>query len=364
MGNARIRVSLLGLLLVIFGASAAVAQDMQQRVINVFEAAAPAVVHITVRGTAEDVFMRAVPTEGAGSGFLYDLEGHIVTNYHVIEGATSITVAFDQVECCAAEVVGLDPSTDLAVIQIARRDLPQPLPLGDSDALRVGQFVVAIGNPFGLEQTMTFGIISALERVIQSPDGRFVGGAIQTDAAINPGNSGGPLLNLDGQVVGVNSQIISPSQASAGIGFAVSSKTVARIVPDLIAFGRFAHPYLGISGFGLTPELVQLFLEAGAELPLDRGILIAEVVEEGPAQSAGLKGAQDTVEILGFDFPVGGDVLLAVNGVAVDSIVGLTLYLEEETRPGDTVRLTVLRDGEEMSYTAVIGERPRTDEMP
>jgi len=186
--------------------------------------------------------MQPIPTEGSGSGFLIDAAGHIVTNYHVVAGADLVTVAFAGVQCCEAQVVGTDSSTDLAVLRVKRSDLPIPLELADSDGLRIGQFVVAIGNPFGLEQTLTLGVISALGRVIQSPDDRFIDEAIQTDAAINPGNPGGPLLDLDGKVIGVNSQIISPSRASAGIGFAVSSNTVRRVVPELIATGRDPHP--------------------------------------------------------------------------------------------------------------------------
>ena len=192
-----LRFILAGLMAVVLGtAGAAQVAALQDAVIGVFEEASPAVVHIAVRGTTENLFMQPVPVEGSGSGFLYDGAGHIVTNYHVIEGAEEITVSFDRVECCSAEIIGLDPSTDLAVIRVDSQDLPEPLPLADSDELQVGQFVVAIGNPFGLEQAMTFGIISALGRVIQSPDGRFVGEAIQTDAPVNPGNSGGPLLDL------------------------------------------------------------------------------------------------------------------------------------------------------------------------
>ena len=230
----------------------------QDQLIAVFESASPAVVHIRVRGTTEDMFMRPVPVEGAGSGFLVDRNGHIVTNYHVIEGAEEIRVAFGAVDCCPAEIVGIDPSTDLAVIRVFREDLPEPLEPADSHQVQVGQLVVAIGNPFGLDQTMTFGIVSALQRIIRSPDGRFVGEVIQTDAAINPGNSGGPLLDLDGRVIGVTSQIISPIRAFAGVAFAISSNTVSRVVPALISQGRYPHPYLGISGISLTPALVEL----------------------------------------------------------------------------------------------------------
>jgi len=331
---------------------------LEDRLISVYESIAPAVVHITVRGTTEDVFMRPVPTAGSGSGFLFDTLGHIVTNYHVIADADAITVAFDGIQCCPAVLVGIDPSTDLAVIRVDRPSLPTPLPLGDSDALRVGQFVLAVGNPFGLQQTATFGIISALGRVIQSPDGRFIGEAIQTDASINPGNSGGPLLDLEGHVIGVTSQIISPVEASAGIGFAVSSNTVARVVPQLISQGRFPHPYLGIVGFDLSPERVQLFREVGVELPLDSGILVLAVDENGPADLGGLRGADRTIPLGSLEFPAGGDVILEVNGIAFGTMVELLLYIDSEVVIGERVDLLVLRNGVTLLLQVVIGERP------
>ena len=332
--------------------------ELQDAVTGVFESAAPAVVHIAVKGTAEDFMMRPVPVEGSGSGFLVDSEGHIVTNFHVVEGADEITVSFDQVECCSAEVIGLDPSTDLAVIKVAREDLPQPLALADSDTLRVGQFVVAIGNPFGLKQAMTFGIISALGRVIQSPDGRFVGQAIQTDAPINPGNSGGPLLNLEGRVIGVNSQIISPVRGSSGVGFAIPANTVSRVVAALIAEGRYPHPYLGVSGYGLSPELIQLFRENDTELPLDRGVMVAIVDPDGPAAQAGIVAASDEIDVGGYDVPVGGDTIVAINGVDVGAMLEIILYLDLNAQAGDDVVLTVLRDDVPIDITVRLGERP------
>lgn len=332
--------------------------ELQQAIVDVFNSAASAVVHITVRGTAEDFMMQPVPVEGSGSGFLYDCSGNIVTNFHVVEGAEEITVSFDRVECCSATIVGLDPSTDLAVIRIAEQDLAVPLQLADSDEVQVGQFVVAIGNPFGLEQAMTFGIVSALGRVIQSPDGRFVGEAIQTDAPINPGNSGGPLLDLEGRVIGVNSQIISPVRGSSGIGFAIPSNTVVRIADELIANGRYPHPYLGLNGYGLTPELIQLFRENDATLPMERGLMVTRVVAEGPAMVAGIQAAQMVLEVGAFDVPVGGDIIVSIDGVAVESMLDVVLYLDLETSVGDTVVLGILRDGESLNVPVILGERP------
>ena len=350
--------AVIGLVAVLSVAGMGQVIELQQAVVDVFSLAAPAVVHITVRGTAEDFMMQPIPVEGTGSGFLYDPDGNIVTNFHVVEGAEEITVSFDRVECCPATVVGLDPSTDLAVIRVRPEDLPNPLELADSDAIHVGQFVVAIGNPFGLEQAMTFGIVSALGRVIQSPDGRFVGEAIQTDAPINPGNSGGPLLDLEGRVIGVNSQIISPVRGSTGIGFAIPSNTVVRIADALIANGRYPHPYLGLNGYGLTPELIQLFRENDATLPLERGLMVTRVVAEGPAMVAGIQAAQMVLEVGGFDVPVGGDIIVSIDGVAVESMLDVVLYLDLETSVGDTVVLEVLRDGESLNVPLILGERP------
>lgn len=217
--------------------------------------------NITNRNYAYDWYVRPVRQEGGGSGFVYDSGGHIVTNYHVVENAEELLVTLSGGQVYEAEIVGTDPTNDLAVLRIdAGADLPEALILDDSDKLRVGQFVLAIGNPFGLGQTLTTGVISALGRVIQSPeDNSFIGEAIQTDAAINPGNSGGPMLDLKGHVIGVNSQIISPSGASAGVGFAVSANTVQRVVPELIARGHYLHPWLGAQMLSLTSSVLSLY---------------------------------------------------------------------------------------------------------
>ncbi len=334
---------------------------LQASIIDVFETASPAVVHISVRGTTENALMQPVPVEGSGSGFLIDDQGHIVTNFHVVENADEITVSFDRVECCTARTIGLDASTDLAVIKVDTSDLPEPLQFADSDLLRVGQFVVAIGNPFGLEQTMTFGIISALERTIQSPDGRFVGQAIQTDATINPGNSGGPLLDFNGDVVGVNSQIISPVRGSSGVGFAIPANMVQRVAAALISDGQYSHPYVGIAGYGLSPELIQLFRRNDAELPFEDGILLTFVDSNSPAALAGLRAADSEIRVGGFDIPVGGDIILAIDGQIVRSMVDLILYLDLNRQVGDTVLLTILRDEETFETSLTLAARPDSD---
>jgi len=333
---------------------------LEDQVVAVYDSAGPAVVNISTIVIAYDFFMRPVPQEGGtGSGFLYDNEGHIVTNYHVVENAEELSVTLADGEVYPAEIVGVDPSNDLAVVRIDADDLPEPIGLGESDDLRVGEFVVAIGNPFGLERTLTVGVISSLGRVIQSPDGRFIGEAIQTDAAINPGNSGGPLLDLEGRVIGVNSQIISPSRASAGIGFAVPVNTVKRVVPQLIAQGRYAHPWLGVQPLGLTPERAQAFREAGMDVPVDEGLLMIEIVSGGPADRAGIRGGDRIVQLGNVRLALGGDIITAINGEAVDNLQELTVYLETQTQVGDTVEVTIVRDGVEQNVQVTLAERPQ-----
>jgi S1-C subfamily serine protease len=293
---------------------------------------------------------------------VYDKEGHIVTNYHVIENAEELLVTLASGQVYEARLIGADPANDLAVIGIdAGENLPEPMVLGDSDKLRVGQFVVAIGNPFGLEQTLTTGVISALGRVIQSPeDNRFIGEAIQTDAAINPGNSGGPLLDLRGRVIGVNSQIISPSRASAGIGFAVSANTVQRVAPELISRGYYPHPWLGAQMLPLTPVIAKVFREAGMNVPVDRGLLVIENFKGAPADKAGIQGGSRLVRIGQHRIPLDGDIIIAIDGEPVNSFEELTVYLETETTVGDTVELTIIRDGREQTVPVTLEERPQS----
>jgi len=334
------------------------ANALEAQVVAVYDQAGPAVVNITSRAIAYDFFMQPVPQEGTGSGFLYDAEGHIVTNYHVVADAESVSVALVTGEVYPATIVGTDPSNDLAVLHIEAENLPTPIPLGVSDQLRVGQFVVAIGSPFRQAGTLTVGVISALGRVIESPDGRFIGEAIQTDAAINPGNSGGPLLDLRGQVIGVNSQIISPSQASAGIGFAVSANTVRRVVSQLITQGRYPHPWLGVSVVPFDPQGAPILREAGMEVPVDEGLLVIEVVPGSSAAQAGIRGSDRMVRIGNARVPLGGDIITALNGEPIADFQELTVYLETKTQVGDSVEVTLIRDGREMTVTVTLAERP------
>jgi S1-C subfamily serine protease len=335
----------------------ALANALEAQVVAVYELAGPAVVNITSRSYVFDFFMNPVPQEGSGSGFIYDTQGHIVTNYHVIENAEELSVTLANGEVYPAEIVGQDPSNDLAVIRIQAESLPQPVVLSDSDALLVGQFVVAIGNPFGQTGTLTVGVISALGRIIESPDGRFIGEAIQTDAAINPGNSGGPLLDLEGRVIGVNSQIISPSRASAGIGFAVPANTVRRVVPQLISQGRYAHPWMGIGPASLTPERAQVLRQAGMDISVEEGLIVLEVTPGGPSDQAGIQGPDQVVSLGNSRVPVGMDIILAIDGQPLTDFQELTVYLETETQVGDTIEVTLIRDGEERTVQVMLAER-------
>lgn len=326
--------------------------DAQETVVSyIYQNAGPSVVHITSRTQVWDFWRGVVPQEGTGSGFLYDAQGHIVTNNHVIEDAQEIEVVLADGTVLPAEVVGTDAYYDLAVLRVDPTQVrAAPLPLGNADSLRVGQLVLAIGNPFGLDRTLTTGVISALDRTIESESGSLIGNVIQTDAAINPGNSGGPLLNSRGEVIGVNTAIQSPSGGSVGIGFAVPISAVQRVVPDLIAYGRYRHPSLRVQVRELGYEV-----RPAADGP-QRGLLIVALDPNGPAGQAGLQAAE--VRRQGFRTVfVGGDIILAINGEPVHTRDDLTLYLEKHTLPGDTVTLTVSNiSGETREVTVIVGE--------
>jgi len=334
---------------------------LEHQIIGVYDSAGMGVVNITNRSYAYDFFMRAVPQEGTGSGIVYDKEGHIITNYHVIEDASELLVTLADETTVTAEVVGADPSNDLAVLKIdVAPELLHPVPLGESDNLRVGQFVVAIGNPFGFERTLTVGVVSALGRVIESPDDRFIGEIIQTDAAINPGNSGGPLLDLSGQVVGVNTAIFSPSQTSAGIGFAVPVDTVERVVPELIARGYYPHPWLGLSYvWNLSADRAQILRELGMDVPVEQGLLLLEIAPDSPAATADLRGGQEQVRLGRTILLIGGDILTAIDGEPIATGRDLLRFLDTRTVVGQTVQVTVWRDGQEMTIPVLLEEQPQ-----
>jgi len=333
---------------------------VEQVVIHVYEEVGPAVVNITSRTYTYDFFLNLVPQEGTGSGFIYDKEGHIVTNYHVVEGAREIEVALADGSKVVGRVVGADPSNDLAVISISVSPAKlHPVTLGDLSSLRVGQRVIAIGNPFGLERTLTTGVISSLGRIIQSPDNRFIGEIIQTDAAINPGNSGGPLLDSRGRVIGVNTQILSPSQANAGIGFAIPVNTVQRVVPELIATGHYRHPWLGVEMFDITPEEARALRQANLPMPVDQGVLVVGVYPKGPAAQAGLRGGTQQVRMGNLILPLGGDIIIGIDGIPITSRKDLTVYLESKTKVGQKVQLEVQQGNQKRMVSVTLGERPR-----
>ncbi len=341
----------------------AATNDLEATLTRIYRESAPGVVSIRVYGPDS----RGDFPDGQGSGFVYDKEGHIVTNFHVVQGAEKLEVTFADGTKVWAQVVGTDPGGDLAVIKVdVPADRLHPLPLGDSDQLQVGDIVVAIGNPFGLDQTMTWGVVSALGRSLRSlqqaggQGGYFaMGDVIQTDAAINPGNSGGPLLNLRGEVVGVNQSIrtggvVVGEPTNAGIGFAVSSNLVRQVVPVLITQGRYDYPYLGISALDDLP----LTAIERLNLPQSWGVYVVEVVPGSPAARAGIRGAQTPADGDAHIVPPGGDLIVAIDGQPVRHFGDLIGYLTTKIKPGDTVTLTVLRDGERLDIPVTVSERP------
>lgn len=323
----------------------------EQLITNLYERVGPSVVHITSRIVTMDFFFGPTAAEGTGSGFVYDTAGHIVTNYHVVQNADSIEVGLSDALTIPAQVVGVDPPNDLAVLKI---DVPaaelHPLELGSSADLQVGQRAIAIGNPFGLDRTLTTGVISALGRPLRTENNVTIFNVIQTDAAINPGNSGGPLLDSRGRVIGVSTAIQAGAQ---GIGFAVPVDTVKRVVPALIADGAYQHPWLGFLGYDITPALAQAL-----QLPVDKGILVAQLYQEGPADNAGLIGAQQEVVIGNRRILSGGDIVTAVNGEPVDNWMRLFEYLELQTRPGDVVTLSIIRNGQPLEIDVTLVAQP------
>ncbi len=323
--------------------------DEEERLLaNLFDRVGPSVVHIQVK--------TAFGGSGSGSGFFYDKEGHIVTNNHVVEDSRSIRVVLADGTQVPAEVVGTDPDADLAVIKVdAPAELVVPATLGDSDQVRVGQWAIAIGNPFGLERTVTRGIVSALGRVFPQESGYSIANLIQTDAAINPGNSGGPLLDIRGRVIGVNTMIVSETGVSAGLGFAIPVNMVKKVVPALIEEGTYSHPWLGIRGYTITPELVEVL-----DLPVDKGALVAEVTRGGPSDKAGLRGGTRTVQVPGYIEPVsaGGDIIVGIDGHPVTGMDTIISYLDH-TEAGQVVTLDIIRGDKRLSIEVTLGKRPR-----
>lgn len=342
-----------------FAYSVCVAETQdEENNISIYRRIGPGVVNITSVVIQRDFFFNPVPREGAGSGSIIDTGGHILTNHHVIRDSSKLEVTLSDGSKWKAKFVGADPGNDLAVIKIdAPREKLTVIPMGDSSILEVGQKVLAIGNPFGLGQTLTTGIISSLGRSIRSEAGNLIEDVIQTDAAINPGNSGGPLLDSEGRIIGINSAIISPTGASVGIGFAIPVNTAKRILPELIRKGYVSYPWIGASVFPLIPEFAKFL-----GLKVERGAMIMEVVRGGPADKAGLRGGDRQVQVGNVMLPVGGDVITEFDGEKVTSSDEL-IRLIRARRPGDRVALKVLRNGKFLTVNINLGERPRDQKI-
>lgn len=290
-----------------------------------------------------------------GSGFVFDLFGNIITNAHVIDNADNITVTFLDGSQYNASIVGMDKFTDIAVINVEEKpDYLHPLEIGDSSTLKVGEPVAAIGNPFGLSGSMTSGIVSQIGRLLPSHDTGFsIPNVIQTDAAINPGNSGGPLLNMNGKVMGINTAIQSGTGQSAGIGFAVPSNTISKVVPVLITEGKYSHPWIGISGQDINPDLAKI-----RNLNHSKGFLIVTVIPDSPAEMAGLKGVSEIEKIDNKEYPKDGDIIISVDGKEVRKISDILIHLQEEKSVGDEMILGIIRNGEQMDVILILVVRP------
>jgi S1-C subfamily serine protease len=293
---------------------------------------------------------------GVGSGFVFDKMGHIITNAHVIKDAIKVVVTFLDGRSYNAEIIGSDEFTDIAIIKVnADLILLHPLPIGDSSNLKVGEQIAAIGNPFGLSGSMTSGIVSQLGRLLPSDtDVRYsIPDVIQTDAAINPGNSGGPLLNMRGEIVGINTAIQSTTGEFTGVGFSIPSQTVAKIVPILIEEGEYNHPWIGISGRDIDPDMAKVLNLKDAV-----GFLIITVVEDSPAFEAGLIGSDKTIEVEGISYPMGGDIILAIDEIEVRKIDDILIHLQRAKTVGDEMILEILRDNRTTNVTVTLQERP------
>ena len=329
--------------------NAIIAESKTLSLIEIFEKAEPGVVRVNTQNNQTEN-----KTGGVGSGFVFDKKGHIITNAHVIDDATKTVVTFLDGRSYNAEIVGVDESTDIGVIKVsADLKLLHPLSLGDSANLKVGETITAIGNPFGLSGSMTSGIISQMGRLLPSDSGFSIPDVIQTDAAINPGNSGGPLLNMRGEIVGINTAIQSTTGEFTGVGFAIPSQTVAKIVPTLISEGEYKHPWIGISGKDIDPDTANVL---GLKDTL--GFLIITVVEDSPAFDAGLIGSNETIEVEGREYPVGGDIITAVDGMDVRKIDDILIHLQRVKTVGDEMVLEILRDNRTTDITIILQERP------
>ena len=337
------------------GQAAAYSADEQNN-IDLYQKLVPAVVNITSRVMELDFFLNVVPKEGSGSGVIIDEKGYIVTNSHVVQDAQALEVTLEDGTRLPAQPVGTDPDSDLAVIKI---DPPRPLPtipLGDSDSLRVGQKVLAIGNPFGLQLTLTTGVISSLGRTLRAPSNLEMDNIIQTDASINPGNSGGPLLDSAGRLIGINTAIFSPAGArggSVGIGFAIPVDIVKLVVPQLIDQGYVSYPWMGVTFHTLLPGVGEAL-----GLPVDKGVLIGKVVQGGPAHRVGLRGGTRRARLGNTVFLIGGDLVVQMDEKPIATAEEATRYIRTK-RPGERLLVKFYRQGDEMARFLVLEEKPR-----
>jgi S1-C subfamily serine protease len=320
----------------------------EQNNINVYKKSISGVVNITSRTQTFDFFYGLVPQEGQGSGFVIDKEGHVLTNFHVIENAREVWVTMHDRKKYRATIVGTDQAHDLAIVQIKATDL-RPMTLGDSTNLQVGQKVYAIGNPFGLAGTLTRGIVSSI-RQVQEPDGMVIDEAIQTDAAINPGNSGGPLLNWHGEVIGINTMIASSVGQSAGIGFAIPINTAKAVLNDLVTLGRVRRPALGVRTIPIDPELAN---ELG--LASDYGLLIVQAVPGGAADRAGLRGGTERAYLGNMPIMIGGDLIVDIDGGKIETQQDLAQVMNKH-RAGDMIKITIYRGKKKLELSVVLGE--------
>src|SRR6202451_2560762 len=319
--------------------------------VKVYRAASPAVANILTKATEYDFFMDPVPVEGAGSGFVIDEKGYILTNFHVVQEAQSIEVVLGDQTRYPGKFIGADQRNDVALVKIDPKGKHlTALPLGDSTKLQVGQKVLDLGNPFGFQSTLTTGVVSALGRTVQTGETTFIDEAIQTDASINRGNSGGPLLDSHGQVIGINSAIYAPNGTTAGIGFAIPINTARRVAEDLIKYGRVRRATLGAEGRALWPGLAEAL-----KLNVQQGILIERVEPGGAAAAAGIRGGNKSMAAGLQELRIGGDVLIAVDGKAITNQMDLNLMLNR-SQPGNSVTLTIVRDGKQINIPVQLGE--------
>jgi putative serine protease PepD len=319
--------------------------------VRIYRQASPAVANILTKATEYDFFMDPVPVAGAGSGFVIDPRGYILTNFHVVQEAQSIEVVLGDQSRYPAKFIGADQRNDVALVKIEPKGKLVALPLGDSAALQVGQKVLAIGNPFGFSSTLTTGVVSAIGRTVQTGETTFIDEAIQTDAAINRGNSGGPLINTRGEVIGINSAIYTPTGTTAGIGFAIPINTARNIASDLMTDGRVHRAFLGIETLPVSSSLAQAL-----DLPVEEGLLVEAVTRGGPAAVAGIHGGDRAAQAGMRRFMIGGDVIVAIDKQKISNQLDMNVILNRK-RPGDSITVTLYRGGKKLDIPVKLGER-------